>query len=48
MPDLDKMVAAIKEFDWSDYGLDDVAEVESDEWCYALAAHIYAQTEGQS
>lgn len=44
MPDLDAIVKALKEFDWDDYGLDNVGEVESDDWAYALAAKIWEAT----
>lgn len=46
MPDLDAIVNAIKAFDWSDYGLDNLGEVESDDWAYALAQKIWEATNG--
>lgn len=44
MPDLDAIVNALLDFDWDDYGLDNVAETESKDWAYALAQKIWEAT----
>lgn len=46
MPDLDAIVNALRNFDWSNYGLDAVEAVESDEWIYAAAQEIWEATNG--
>jgi hypothetical protein len=40
MPERDAMIRTIKEFPWWDFGLDEVAEADSDEWARALADAI--------
>lgn len=36
----DQILRLLKEFDWSDFGLDEVDAPESDDWAEYLAIHI--------
>lgn len=42
MTNHDKVVEAIKEFNWGNYGLDHMEDLPADDWAHALADEVIA------